>query len=58
MKHDTVRIKYASSTDASFHGYVETTVTREEWNGMTPLEQSNFIDEVVAELVNVWVEDD
>lgn len=58
MRHDTVRIGYASCKNISFKGYVDTMISWEEWNEMWPREQREVIDSVIENLVDVWVEDE
>lgn len=58
MRHDTVRIRYASNKDIFFRGYVDTMISWEEWADMSGPEQAEIIEQVVWDLVDVWVEDE
>lgn len=53
----TVKIGYESSNNASFKGMVDTGIHVKVWRGMSAEEQDEIVQEVVNELVDVWVED-
>ena len=52
---DEVMLGYASSKNVTFRGEISTGMTRAEWDALTPAEQDDLVEEVAAELVDIWV---
>lgn len=55
---DTVKLKYDSASNISFHGTIDTKIEREEWDEMSGWEQDAVVDEHLRNLVDMWVVDD
>lgn len=55
---DEVKIQYASSHNITFRGEIETGISRADWDAMSQEEQDQVMDEVVWDLVQLWVEGD
>jgi hypothetical protein len=53
MENEVV-IRYSSSRNISFHGELETGMTREEWEALSEEEQQEVYSELVWELVEMY----
>lgn len=51
----TVKLGYASSKNISFKGELDTGIPREQWGEMSEQEQDDTVNDVLNELVEVWV---
>lgn len=56
--NDDVILGYASSANITFRGELYVGYTWGEWREMSQKEKDEAVDEVLYELVDVWVEDD
>jgi len=54
----TVKFGYASSSNISFKGILDSGYTREEWDEMSDREKIEAEQELLNELVDIWEEDD
>lgn len=54
---ETVKLGYASSQNISFRGEWDTMIPRSEWKEMSAKEREEVENEVVWELVELWVID-
>lgn len=52
-----VRVGLSSSLNASFHHFIETGYTREEWDEMSEKEQNEIAMDLAWQYVDVWVEE-
>lgn len=51
---DEVKIGYASSSNVTFHGELETGMTRQEWEELGEEGQKELMEEMVWELIEMW----
>lgn len=58
MSNKTVRFGYSASSNISFHGEIETGITREDWEAMSEAERDREMDEAIYGLVDIYVKDD
>lgn len=52
---DTVKLRYSSSKNISFHGELDLNISVEDWAEMSESEQNRAIDDVVYEIIDVSV---
>lgn len=53
----TVSFGYESPYNNSFHGVIETGIPVEAWRKMAADEQDAVVENILSDLVDVWVED-
>lgn len=51
----TVKLGYASSKNISFKGQLDTGIPREQWDEMSAREQNDTVNDLINELVDVWM---
>lgn len=51
---DTIKLRYSASSNITFRGEIDTGISREEWGEMSEEEQAEVIQDVAAELVDIW----
>jgi hypothetical protein len=52
---DTVKFGYSSSKKITFNGVIHTDITRDEWDEMSESAKDEVIEEMLFDLVQVWV---
>lgn len=57
MDQETVKFSYSSSRNISFHGWVDSGYTWDDWNEMTEDEQNEITAQALWELVDIDVID-
>lgn len=53
----TVSFGYESPYNSSFHGVIVTEIPVEMWRKMTADEQDEVVEDILSDLVDIWVED-
>lgn len=53
--NEMIVISYSSSSNITFHGEIETEITRAEWREMSSEEQDELVKEYTCDLVDITV---
>lgn len=54
----TVKLRYESNKNITFHGEIDTQISREDWDEYSEDTQRDVIQEFLNDLVDVWVVDE
>ena len=55
---ETVKLRYASNKNITFHGEIDTQISREDWDDYSEDTQRDVIQEFLNELVEISVVDE
>lgn len=53
--NETIKIRYSAPSNITFHGEIDTKITREEWAETSQKEQAEVIDDYTAGLLDIGV---
>lgn len=49
----TVKLKYSSNTNITFHGVVDTGIERDDWNAMEEATRTGIVSDAVWDLIEI-----
>lgn len=55
---ETIKITYSAPSNITFHGEIDTEISREEWAEMSQEDQAEVIDGRIGELLDIGIKGD